>query len=407
MNGTSTHEQLEIIKQGAVEIISETELLRKLEESQRTGKPLRIKYGIDPTGFDVHLGHMVPICKIRTFQNLGHQAVIIIGDYTAQIGDPTGKNETRPSLTKEQVHKNAEKYMEQMYKVLDPAKTEVRYQTEWFGNFQLADILKLASHLTLHQVMTHETFRVRFEQKLPLALHELMYPLLQAYDSVMVKADVEMGGTDQKFNILQGRDLQREYNQPQQVAVFMPLLMGTNGEKMGKSLNNYIAVLDTPADKFGKVMSIKDELIPVYAELAAFVKAADVAALRRQLADSATNPRNLKSNLARQIVALYHGAEAADQAQAGFDRVFKNKELPVDLPVVKLTSPEPAIWIVKLLREAKLVESGGEARRLIVQGGITVNGTKITDENATVVLDGDLVVKAGKLKICRVVPAKN
>jgi tyrosyl-tRNA synthetase len=407
MSEKRAREQLDIIKQGTVEIISETELLSKFEESLRTGQPLRIKMGIDPTGFDVHLGHMVPVCKIRSFQDLGHQAVIIIGDYTAQIGDPTGKNETRPSLTREQVHKNAEKYMEQMFKVLDPAKTEVRYQTEWFGNFQLAEIIKLASHLTLHQVMAHETFRVRFEQKLPLALHELMYPLLQAYDSVMVKADVEMGGTDQKFNILQGRDLQREYSQPQQSVVLMPLLMGTNGEKMSKSLNNYIAVLDTPADKFGKVMSVKDELIPIYAELAAFASAAEVASLRRQLADQATNPRDLKSDLARRIVALYHGEEAGHQARAEFDRVFKHKELPVDMPVIQLASLDPGIWIIKLLREAKLVESGGEARRLVAQGGVTINGTKVTDENATVALDGELVVKAGKLKVCRVVPIKN
>jgi tyrosyl-tRNA synthetase len=395
-------QQLSIIKQGTAEIISAEALEKKLNNSIKTSKPLRIKYGIDPTGFDVHIGHMVPICKIRNFQDLGHQAVIIIGDYTAQIGDPTGKNETRPSLTKAQVHKNAEKYMEQLFKVLDPQKTEIRYQSEWFEKFQLSEIIKLGSHLTLHQVMTHETFRVRFENKQPLALHELMYPLLQAYDSVIVNADVEMGGMDQKFNILQGRDLQREYGQEEQVAILMPLLVGTNGEKMGKSLNNYIAVLDSPKEKFGKIMSIKDSLIPAYYELAAFTAPEELAVIKKMMADPAVNPRNLKSDLAKRIVRIYDGEQAAQEAQAEFDRVFKHKELPDDLPVFSFPSTVKNVWIVKLLKDTGLVTSGSEARRLIGQGGITVDGVKVTDENTEINLDKEVILKAGKLKMCKI-----
>lgn len=395
-------QQLSVLKQGAAEIISEEALAKKIATSLKTSKPLRIKYGIDPTGFNVHIGHMVPICKIRSFQDMGHQAVIIIGDYTAQIGDPTGKNETRPSLTKEQVHKNAEKYMEQLFKVLDPQKTEVRFQSEWFEKFQLSDIIKLGSHLTLHQAMTHETFRSRYENKQPLALHELMYPLLQAYDSVVVKADVEMGGMDQKFNILQGRDLQREYGQEEQVAILMPLLVGTNGEKMGKSLNNYIAVLDGPKEKFGRIMSIKDELIPTYYELAAFASTEELAKIRNMLGDSRVNPRDLKSDLAFRIVRIYDGEQAARQAREEFDRVFRNKELPNDLPEVTLAMPEKKVWIVKLLKDTGLVTSGGEARHLINQGAVTVDGAKVSDENAEISLPKEFILKVGKLKICKV-----
>ena len=253
--------EMKLIKKGVEEIISEKELIVKLAESKESGKPLRIKYGIDPTGYDVHIGHLVPIRKMREFQDMGHTGVIIIGDFTAQIGDPTGKDESRPPLTKEKILENAEKYMEQLYTVLDKDKTEVRMQTEWFGDMTMSDVLKLMGKFTLAQFMAHDTFRKRYENGQTLGLHEIMYPILQSYDSVAIKADVELGATEQKFNILAGRDMQKYFGQPQQIAILSPILMGTDGkEKMSKSLNNYIAVFDTPKEKYGKTMSIPDEL---------------------------------------------------------------------------------------------------------------------------------------------------
>ncbi|HHE40883.1 MAG TPA: tyrosine--tRNA ligase, partial [Candidatus Cloacimonetes bacterium] len=256
---------MKLIRKGVEEIISEEELIKKFQKSKDTGKPLRIKYGIDPTGYDVHIGHLVPIRKMREFQDLGHIGVIIIGDFTAQIGDPTGKDESRPPLTAESVKQNAEKYMEQLYTVLDKDKTEVRWQTEWFGEMTMADVLKLMGKFTLAQFMAHDTFRKRYENGLTLGMHEIMYPILQGYDSVAIQADVELGATEQKFNILAGRDMQRYFGQDQQIALLSPILMGTDGkEKMSKSLNNYIAVFDTPKDKYGKTMSIPDEMIINY-----------------------------------------------------------------------------------------------------------------------------------------------
>ncbi|MBM4399951.1 MAG: tyrosine--tRNA ligase, partial [Candidatus Cloacimonetes bacterium] len=257
--------ELKVIRKGVEEIIPEEELLKKLEKSAKAGKPLRIKYGIDPTGYDVHIGHLVPIRKMREFQDLGHLGVIIIGDFTAQIGDPTGRDESRPPLTAEMVKVNSEKYMEQLFTVLDPSKTEVRWQSEWFGKMEMSDVLKLMGKFTLAQFMAHDTFRTRYEQGLPLGMHELMYPILQGYDSVAIESDIELGATEQKFNILCGRDMQKMFDMEQQIAVLSPILIGTDGiNKMGKSLNNYIAVFDPPSEKFGKVMSIPDNLILNY-----------------------------------------------------------------------------------------------------------------------------------------------
>ena len=324
---------LEMIKKGVEEIISEEELIKKLKHSEETGKPLRIKYGIDPTGADVHIGHLVPIRKMREFQDLGHTGVIIIGDFTAQICDPTGKDQSRPPLTKEDVKKNAEKYMDQLFAILDKEKTEVRWQTEWFGNMTMADVLKLMGKFTLAQFMAHDTFRSRYENGLPLGMHEMMYPILQAYDSVAIEADVELGATEQKFNILAGRDMQRYFNMKQQVAILSPILMGTDGkEKMSKSLNNYIAVFDTPQDKYGKTMSIPDELIINYFNYATKISPDEIRKISQQLEEGKINPKVIKQKLAREIVALYHGEEEAQKAETEFNQIFAKKLIPDDMP---------------------------------------------------------------------------
>ncbi|HQI76952.1 MAG TPA: tyrosine--tRNA ligase, partial [Candidatus Latescibacteria bacterium] len=305
------NEQMDLIRRGVAEIVSEDELAQRISEAVRSGKPLRIKYGIDPSGKDVHIGHMVPVSKMRDFQDAGHHGVLIIGDYTAQIGDPTGRNESRPSLSKEQVLANAATYVDQLMKVLDPEKTEVRYQSEWFENFSLIQMIQLGQQFTMAQMLSHETFAKRLEEGLPLAMHELMYPMLMAYDSVAVQSDVELGGMEQRFNILQGRDLQRAMGQRPQIAVLSPMLRGLDGgPKMGKSLNNYIGVNDSPADMFGKIMSIRDDLLIDYLTLAAGVSQDAVRAAEARLRRG-TNPMEIKRELGRAVVQRYHGAQAA------------------------------------------------------------------------------------------------
>src|SRR5690554_1643591 len=300
-------EELEFIKRGVEEIVPEEDLKNKLARARRENRPLRVKYGIDPTASDVHIGHLVSIRKMREMQDLGHTGVIIIGDFTAQIGDPTGRDTSRPPLTGEQVKKNAERYMEQLYTVLDRKKTEIRWQSEWFSDMTLIEVIKLLSKFTLAQFMCHETFRTRYEKGLPLAMHEIMYPVLQAYDSVAIEADIEFGATEQKFNILCGRDMQRYFDMEQQVAMLFPILTGTDGvNKMSKSLNNYIAVLDSPDDKYGKVMSIPDDLIMQYFQLATTVSNDELSEIKRVL-DSGKNPKYIKQRLARSIVSFFHG----------------------------------------------------------------------------------------------------
>lgn len=393
--------QMEIIKQGVEEIIPEEDLVTKLEHSQEKNIPLRIKYGIDPTAADVHIGHMVPIRIMRRFQDLGHTGVIIIGDYTAQIGDPTGKNESRPPLSAEQVKRNAEKYMDQLYSVLDKEKTEVRYQSEWFGSMKLSEFISLLGKFTMAQIMAHDTFRNRYESGLPFGLHEMMYPILQAYDSVAIKADVELGATEQKFNILAGRDMQRYFNMPQQVAVLMPILIGTDGgEKMSKSLGNYIAIFDSPEDKYGKVMSIPDELIENYFLYAAFASPEEIAKVKDNL-KKGVNPKLIKQQLARRIVELYHDREAAEKAENHFNTVFAQKEIPDEIPEFKV-NPEK-IWLVQLLNDAGLVQSNGEGRRMIKQGAVSINGNKISDMNFELVPENDMIIKVGKRRFCKLV----
>ncbi len=391
--------EMKLIRKGVEEIIIEEELTKKFEIAEKTGKPLRIKYGIDPTGYDVHIGHLVPIRKMRDFQDLGHTGVIIIGDFTAQIGDPSGKDETRPHLTAEQVKNNAEKYMDQLYTVLDKNKTEVRWQTEWFGSMTMEDVLKLMGKFTLAQFMAHETFRSRYEKGLPLGMHEMMYPILQSYDSVAINADVELGATEQKFNILAGRDMQRFFNQPEQVAVLSPILMGTDGkEKMSKSLNNYIAVFDTPKDKYGKTMSIPDELIINYFNYATKATLQEIERIAEQLKNNEVNPKVIKQQLAREIVTLYHGENAALEAEQEFNKIFAKKEIPDEMPEFKLKTTK--MGITELLVKAGICASNGEVKRLIKQNAVSIDDKKIDDIFFEV--DKESVIKVGKRRFLKV-----
>lgn len=393
--------EMKIIKKGTSEIIPEEALIKKLEYSHKTGKPLRIKYGIDPTGSDVHIGHLVPIRKMREFQDLGHIGVIIIGDFTAQIGDPTGRDSSRPALTHEQVKQNADRYMEQIYTVLDKSKTEVRWQSEWFGKMGMADVLKLLSKFTLAQFLAHDTFRKRYENGLSLGMHELMYPILQAYDSVAIQSDVELGATEQKFNILSGRDMQRYFNMPEQVAVLSPILMGTDGkQKMSKSLGNYIAVFDNPKEKYGKVMSIPDELIINYFNYATKLDPDEIAKIEKELKAGEINPKIIKQRLAREIVSLYHGKEEAVKAEEEFNRIFSQNKIPTDMPEMII---KEKIWIIKLLTDAKLCSSNGEARRMIKQNAVSIDGEKITNSDQEIFPENEMILKVGKRRFLKLI----
>ncbi len=391
--------EMKLIKKGVEEIVSEKELIEKLKRSKKESKPLRIKYGIDPTGYDVHIGHLVPVRKMREFQDLGHMGVIIIGDFTAQIGDPTGKDESRPPLTSEKVKKNAEKYMDQLFTVLDKNKTEIRWQTEWFGDMKMADVLKLMGKFTLAQFMAHDTFRKRYENGLTLGMHELMYPILQSYDSVAVKADVELGATEQKFNILAGRDMQRYFGQPEQIAILSPILMGTDGkEKMSKSLNNYIAIFDSPKEKYGKTMSIPDELIMNYFRYATKVSPAKIEEIEKKLELASVNPKVIKQLLARKIVEMYHGKEAASRAEEEFNLIFKKKDIPDDIPEFKI---KDTMKIYEILAKSKTCKSGGAAKRMIKQNAVSIDGNKIKDIFAKV--SEECVIKVGKRRFVKVI----
>lgn len=393
-------EELEIIKRRAEEIVPQEELIKKLDKSHKTGKPLRIKYGIDPTGSDVHIGHLVPIRKMRDFQDLGHTGVIIIGDFTAQIGDPTGRDISRQALSADDVKKNAERYMEQLYTVLDEKRTEVRWQSEWFGDMTLKSVIELLTKFTLAQFMAHDTFRDRYEKGLPLSMHEIMYPVLQGYDSVAIKSDIELGATEQKFNILVGRDMQRYFGMEQQVAMLFPILIGTDGiNKMSKSLNNYIAVFDSPNDKYGKILSIPDNLIINYYDLATTVSQEDISLVKKELAEG-VNPKLIKQRLARTVVEMYHGRQAAIEAEQEFEKVFAKKDIPTDIPeLICETSP---VWIVKLLTDSGMCKSSGEARRMIKQNAVSINERKVTEEGEEVEIDGELIIKIGKRRFLKV-----
>ncbi|PSJ42420.1 tyrosine--tRNA ligase [Zobellella endophytica] len=388
------------IKRGAEEILVEEELVAKLKE----GRPLRIKLGMDPTAPDIHLGHTVILNKLRQFQDLGHEVLLLIGDFTAQVGDPSGKNSTRPPLTAEQVADNAKTYAEQAFKVLDPHKTQIVYNSSWLGELGATGMIKLASKLTVARMLERDDFKKRYGSGQSIAIHEFMYPLLQGYDSVALKADVELGGTDQKFNLLMGRELQKDAGQSPQVVLTMPLLEGLDGiKKMSKSAGNYIGVDEAPEQMFGKIMSLSDELMWRYFELLSRRSLDELAGLRRQVAEGA-NPRDIKILLAKEIITRYHSEAAAEQAHQDFVLRFQKNAIPEDLPEVTLTAGAEGIAIANLLKDAGLVDSTSEALRMIRQGAVKVDGDKL-DDGKLVVQPGQAVYQVGKRKFARVTVA--
>ncbi|HUH88925.1 MAG TPA: tyrosine--tRNA ligase [Pusillimonas sp.] len=390
---------LNVVKRGCDELLVESEFAQKLARSHQTGQPLRIKLGLDPTAPDIHLGHTVVLNKMRQLQDLGHNVIFLIGDFTSMIGDPSGRNATRPPLTAEQIQENAKTYYAQASLVLDPARTEIRYNSEWCDPLGARGLIQLASRYTVARMMEREDFTRRFKSGIPISVHEFLYPLMQGYDSVALKADLELGGTDQKFNLLVGRELQKEYGQEPQCILTMPLLEGTDGvDKMSKSKGNYIGITESPDSMFGKLMSISDTLMWKYFELLSFRPMADIAKLEEQVAQGA-NPRNMKVMLAQEIVTRFHSAADATEALARFEARFRDGAIPDDMPEVQLGGAP--LGILKLLREAGLAASGAEAQRNVEQGGVRVDGTRIEDKSLQLSA-GTYVVQVGKRKFARV-----
>jgi tyrosyl-tRNA synthetase len=397
------NEQLDTIKRGVAEIIREDDLVRKLEHSIKTNTPLKIKLGCDPSRPDLHLGHSVVLRKLRQFQDLGHQAVLIVGDFTGMIGDPSGRSKTRPSLTLEETRRNGQSYFEQATKILSSKKIQMLYNSEWLGKMDFADVISLASKYTVARMLERDDFERRYRSGEPISVHELLYPLAQAMDSVAINADVELGGTDQKFNLLVGRDIQREQGMEPQVALTMPILPGTDGvEKMSKSLDNYIGISESPQQIYGKTLSIPDKLIYDYFVLATSLPSSDLASIKAELENPSNNPRNTKRRLARELVALYHSREAARLAEEEFDRIFVKKDLPDEVPECTVSAEGGTIGIIKLLTEAGLVSSNSEARRMVDQGAVSVDGSRIVDPNALINLERSAIVKVGKRRFARV-----
>ncbi|MGD0844843.1 MAG: tyrosine--tRNA ligase [Geobacteraceae bacterium] len=396
-------EQMAIIKRGALEILLEKELQEKLEKSAKSGVPLRIKAGFDPTAPDLHLGHTVLLHKMRQFQQLGHEIYFLIGDFTGMIGDPTGKSETRKPLTREDVLKNAETYKEQVFKILDPAKTRVVFNSEWLARLTASDLIGLAAKYTVARMLEREDFSNRFANQLPISIHEFLYPLIQGYDSVALKADVELGGTDQKFNLLVGRELQREWGQPPQTVITMPLLEGLDGvNKMSKSLGNYIGI-NEPADEiYGKVMSISDELMCRYYELLSDMSLIEMDKLKAGIKNGSFHPMEIKKQLGREMVTRYHGTAAAAQAEENFVKRFRDNQTPDEMPEIILTVEEEKALLCKILAQADLVKSNSEGRRAIQQGGVKIDGVKISDENLEIACSGEYIIQVGKRRFARV-----
>ncbi|MGQ9689436.1 MAG: tyrosine--tRNA ligase [Desulfobaccales bacterium] len=396
-------EQLALIKKGVQEIIREEELKEKLERSLATGTPLRVKAGFDPTAPDLHLGHTVLIQKLKHFQELGHQVIFLIGDFTGLIGDPSGKSETRPPLTEEEVKANAATYERQIFKVLDPERTLIDFNSRWMKAMSAQDLIRLAARHTVARMLERDDFAKRYHSHIPIAIHEFLYPLIQAYDSVALEADVELGGTDQKFNLLVGRDIQREYGQEAQVVITLPLLEGLDGvQKMSKSLGNYVGIDEPPRTMFGKLMSLPDELMLRYYELLSDISLADLANLARDLESGAKHPRDAKEELAREITARYHGAAAAAAAAQEFAHIFREGGLPEEIEEAVLRAEAERVWLPKVLVQAGLAASTSEGRRLISQGGVQVEGEKITDPNAELPAGGTFLLQVGKRRFKRV-----
>lgn len=399
----SLNEQMDIIKRGVVEIIPEDELVKKIEKSIKTSKPLNIKLGCDPSRPDLHIGHSVVIRKLAQFQELGHQAILIIGDFTGMIGDPSGRNATRPALTLEATRINGNSYFEQASKILHKENTRIVYNSEWLGKMSFEEVIKLASKYTVARMIERDDFTKRFKAGEPISVHEFLYPLAQAMDSVAIESDVELGGTDQKFNLLVGRDIQREYGIEPQVILTMPLLVGTDGvEKMSKSYDNYIGISDEPSQIFGRTLSIPDNLIYQYFELATNVSNQKLSEVKSQLADGSLNPRDIKRELARTLVTMYHNQESAEIAQQEFDNIFINKGLPDEIDEFNI-GDKKEINILDLIILVNFAPSKGEARRLLTQGGVSIDGEKISDVQSSISVKSGMILKVGKRKFIKLI----
>jgi tyrosyl-tRNA synthetase len=395
---TTADAQLALIERGVVDLISRADLAERL----RTGRPLRVKAGFDPTAPDLHLGHTVLLTKLRQFQELGHHVIFLIGDFTGMIGDPTGKSATRPPLTREQVAANADTYRQQVFKVLDEARTEVAFNSTWFDPMSAADMIRLAGTHTVARMLERDDFSKRYRGGLPIAIHEFLYPLVQGYDSVALRADIELGGTDQTFNLLMGRELQRHHGQAPQIVLTMPLLEGLDGvNKMSKSLGNYIGITDAPEDMFGKLMSVSDELMWRYLDLLSLQPTPVIAGWRREV-DDGRNPREVKVELGREIVARFHGTAAAVRAVDAFDARFRRDEVPADLPPVELAAGPAGVALPQVLKAAGLVASTSEALRLIGQGAVKIDGTRLEDKARRLMAGDTVVLQVGKRRFARV-----
>lgn len=394
-------EQLDLLSARAVDFINRDDLKKKLEKAAAKGKGLRIKYGADPSAPDMHLGHVVGLNKLREFQDAGHTVVFIIGDFTGMIGDPSGKSATRPALSKEQVAQNAESYKDQVFKILDPEKTEVRFNSEWLGEMKFEDVIRLTAHVTVAQMLARDDFSKRYSENRPISLVEFLYPLVQAYDSVMIEADIELGGTDQLFNLLLGRELQKVMGQPQQCVMTLPLIEGLDGvQKMSKSLNNYVGVNEEPRDMYGKLMSVPDDLMWKYFEFILCWPAEKVADTKAKVESGELHPRAVKDMLGQGVVARFIGEAEGKAASEEFTRVFAQKELPDDIPEVTLPATE--IGLLSLMVQAGLCKSNGEARRLIKQGAVKINDEKVTDERAQITPEDGMIIRSGKRGFAKV-----
>ncbi|HWI34886.1 MAG TPA: tyrosine--tRNA ligase [Burkholderiales bacterium] len=389
---------IQTIRRGSEELIVEEELAKKLS----SGRKLRVKLGLDPTAPDLHLGHTVVINKLRDFQELGHQVQFLIGDFTGMIGDPTGKNQTRPPLTREEILKNAQTYRQQVFKILDPERTQILFNSEWSDKLGAEGMIRLASRYTVARLLERDDFSKRFRNNQPIAVHELLYPLMQGYDSVAMKADVELGGTDQKFNLLVGRELQKDAGQEPQCVLTMPLLEGLDGrDKMSKSLGNYIGIAEPPQEMFGKLMSISDALMWRYFELLSFEPMSTIERWKKEI-DGGANPRDAKVRLAKEIVARFHGQPAADAAETEFDQRFRHGVLPDDMPEVTVQAPAEGILVTQMLKQSQLTPSTSEAARAIEQGGVKIDGERVTDRGLRLLPGKTLTVQVGKRKFARV-----
>lgn len=394
--------QIEVIKRGAVDLVTEDELRERLLKVQKEKRPLRVKLGLDPTAPDLHLGHTVVLQKLKQFQELGHTAIFLIGDFTGMIGDPTGRIETRPALSKEELLANAETYKKQVFKILDPEKTEIRFNSEWFEAMNASDMIRLCAKYTVARMMEREDFRNRFQNNIPISIHEFLYPLVQGYDSVALKADVELGGHDQIFNLYVGRDLQRAYGQEAQIIVTVPLLEGIDGiNKMSKSYGNYVGIDEPPDTMFGKLMSISDDLMLKYYELLSDISIDELKLLKDGIKSGRIHPKDAKVTFAKEIITRFHSKEAAETAHTNFEKLFKEKEIPEDIETIEIKKDELEKWLPKLLLNIGMVASTSEGKRMINQGAVIINGEKVKSEDTP--MNNQLIIKVGKRKFKKII----